>query len=171
MKALIQRTSTASVHVDDKTIAKTEKGLVVFLGIAKGDNESDIKYLVDKIANLRIFESENSRMDLSVSDIKGDILVVSQFTLCGNCNKGRRPDFTQAAPVEEAKELYEKTVEAFKSTGLKIQEGKFQAYMHVELINDGPVTIMLESRPDTQRSEVSRRVKATHAAERSAPPN
>jgi D-tyrosyl-tRNA(Tyr) deacylase len=146
MKALIQRTSSASVRVEDKTIAETEKGLVVFLGIANGDDESDIEYLVDKIINLRIFESEKNRMDFSVSDIKGDILVVSQFTLCGDCNKGRRPDFTKAAPIEEAKELYKKAVETFKSTGLTIQEGEFQAYMHVNLINDGPVTIMLESK-------------------------
>lgn len=145
MKALIQRVSHASVVVEHEEISKIDAGILLFLGIGKNDDENDIRYIVDKVINLRIFEGEDNKMDLSISDIKGELLVVSQFTLYGSCNKGRRPDFTNAASAENAKHLYDKTLEAFKNAGIIAQEGKFQTYMNVKIENDGPVTIMIES--------------------------
>lgn len=145
MKALLQRVKNASVTINNKKIANTNRGLLVFLGFTHGDNQRDIDFLVDKISNLRIFEGENGKLDLSVTDIKGEILVVSQFTLYGECNAGRRPDFGAAAPIDEAKAIYQQAIASFKKTGLIVQEGQFQAHMMVELINDGPFTILLES--------------------------
>lgn len=146
MKALVQRVSRASVNVNDKTVGKIGPGLVVFLGVALGDSREDASYLANKVVNLRIFADESSRFSLSALDTRGDILIVSQFTLMGDTRKGRRPDFTEAAPPDVAKELYEFFVEQVRSTGLKVETGLFQEHMLVEIHNDGPVTISLESK-------------------------
>ena len=146
MKALVQRVSRASVNVNDKIVGKIGPGLVVFLGVAQGDSKEDASYLANKVVNLRIFADESSKFSLSAMDTRGDILIVSQFTLLGDTHKGRRPDFTEAAPPDLANELYEFFVEQVRSTGLKVETGLFQEHMLVEIHNDGPVTISLESR-------------------------
>ena len=146
MKALVQRVSRASVSVNDKVVGKIGRGLVVFLGVAQGDSKEDASYLANKVVNLRIFADESSKFSLSALDTRGDILIVSQFTLLGDTRKGRRPDFTAAAPLDLAKELYEFFVEQVRATGLKVETGLFQEHMLVEIHNDGPVTILLESK-------------------------
>ena len=146
MKALVQRVSRASVSVNDRIVGKTAPGLVVFLGVAQGDSKEDASYLANKVVNLRIFADESSKFSLSALDTRGDILVVSQFTLLADTHKGRRPDFTAAAPLDLAKELYEFFVEQVRATGLKVETGLFQEHMLVEIHNDGPVTISLESK-------------------------
>lgn len=144
MKGLIQRVKRASVTIDGQLYSKIGSGLLVFVGVEKEDEKLNAEKLVDKIVNLRIFEDENDKMNLSVKDVKGEILVVSQFTLCGNCKKGTRPSFDNSAPLDKAIELYEYFVEQIKLSGLKVQTGKFRAMMDVELINDGPVTFWVE---------------------------
>ena len=146
MKALVQRVSQASVSVNDRIVGKIGPGLVVFLGVAQGDSKEDTTYLANKMVNLRIFADEASKFSLSALDTKGDILIVSQFTLLADTHKGRRPDFTAAAPPELARELYEFLVEQVRATGLKVETGLFQEHMLVEIHNDGPVTILLESK-------------------------
>lgn len=146
MKALIQRVKESSVTVGDEIISEIGNGMLVLLGIEKGDGEKDIKYLAEKITNLRIFEGEDGRFDYSILDKGGEIMLVSQFTLCADCKKGRRPDFGLAAPAEDAKDLYEKAVRAFGDMGVKVKQGKFQTHMLVKLTNDGPVTILLDSK-------------------------
>ena len=142
----MQRVSRASVSVNDKIVGTIGPGLVVFLGVAQGDSNEDASYLANKVVNLRTFADESSRFSLSALDTRGDILIVSQFTLLGDTRKGRRPDFTTAAPPGLAKELYEFFVEQVRSTGLKVETGLFQEHMLVEIHNDGPVTISLESK-------------------------
>jgi D-tyrosyl-tRNA(Tyr) deacylase len=146
MKALVQRVSRASVSVNDKIVGKIGPGLVVFLGVAQGDSKEDATYLANKVVNLRIFADESSKFSLSALDTRGDILIVSQFTLLADTRKGRRPDFTTATPPDLAKELYEFFVEQVRATGLKVETGLFQEHMLVEIHNDGPVTILLESK-------------------------
>lgn len=146
MKALIQRVKEASVVVDSKTTGAIKQGILIFLGISHEDDKREIEALVDKIVNLRIFENEGKRMDLSVKDLGGELLVVSQFTLCANLKKGRRPDFTQAADPGKAKELYDLFVEECRKTELKVETGEFAAMMDVSLVNDGPVTFLLDSK-------------------------
>lgn len=146
MKIVIQRVKQAKVKVNSEVIAKIEKGLLILIGAQQGDNRSDIDYLASKVLNLRIFEDENSKMNLSVLDISGEIMAVSQFTLLGDCTKGRRPSFDKAAKGEEALKLYEDFVSELKKSELKVQTGQFGAHMHVELINDGPVTLILDSK-------------------------
>jgi D-tyrosyl-tRNA(Tyr) deacylase len=146
MKALVQRVSRASVTVNDKIVGKIGPGLLVFLGVAHGDSKEDATYLANKVVNLRIFAGESSKFALSALDTTGDILIVSQFTLLADSRKGRRPDFTAAAPPDLAKELYELFVEQVRTTGLKVETGLFQEHMLVEIYNDGPVTILLESK-------------------------
>ncbi len=146
MKALVQRVSRASVSVDSKIVGKIGPGLVVFLGVAQGDSKEDASYLANKVANLRIFADEASKFALSALETRGDILVVSQFTLLADSRKGRRPSFTEAAPPDLAEELYKFFVEQVRSTGLKVETGLFQEHMLVEIHNDGPVTILLESK-------------------------
>ncbi|MDK2820155.1 MAG: D-aminoacyl-tRNA deacylase [Clostridia bacterium] len=146
MRAVVQRVKKASVTVDDRKIGVIEKGLVVFLGIADDDGEADVKYIVDKVSNLRIFSDSEGKMNLSVRDVKGEILAVSQFTLYGDCRKGRRPSFSSAAPPDKALKLYNQFVERLASEGLRVATGRFQADMLVSLDNDGPVTMLLDSK-------------------------
>lgn len=146
MKTLIQRVSSASVRVNGKQIGKICSGLLVFVGIGQGDSPKDINYLVDKILNLRIFPDQNGKFNHSILDIKGDLLVISQFTLYADCRKGRRPSFEAALNPSDALPIYQQVVNEFKKSGLKVAVGEFQAMMEVELINDGPVTIFLESK-------------------------
>lgn len=145
MRAVIQRVKSASVKVDGEIVGKIGKGLLVLLGVSVVDIEKDATYLVDKTLNLRIFEDNEDKMNLSLLDIKGEILVVSQFTLYGDSRKGRRPSFIDAAPPEKANQLYEYFVSEIHKKLLRVETGKFQAMMDVELINDGPVTILLDS--------------------------
>lgn len=144
MKALIQRVKRASVTINNELYSKIGFGLLVFLGVEKGDTIENAKLLADKLSKLRIFEDENEKMNLSIKDVKGEMLVVSQFTLAGDCKKGTRPSFDKAAPPDIAKKLYEDFVELIKTYDIPTQTGQFQAMMEVELINDGPVTFMVE---------------------------
>ena len=145
MKLLVQRVTKASVEVENKIIGKIDKGFLVFLGITHTDNKEIVDYLVKKLINLRIFEDENDKMNLSLKDVEGQLLIISQFTLYADTKKsGNRPSFTDAAKPEYANELYEYFVKECKQNGIYVQTGKFGADMKVELINDGPVTIMLE---------------------------
>ncbi len=146
MKSLVQRVSRASVSVNDKVVGEIGPGLVVFLGIGQGDSKEDATYLANKVANLRIFADDSSHFSLSALDTRGDILIVSQFTLLGDTRKGRRPDFTGAAPPNLAKQLYEFFVDQVRAIGLKVETGLFQEHMLVEIHNDGPVTVSLESK-------------------------
>lgn len=145
LRAIIQRVNFANVQVNNEEIGKINKGLLVFLGVKDDDKDEDILYLVDKVTNLRIFEDEEDKMNLSLKDVKGELLVVSQFTLYGDCKKGRRPSFIKAAKPEKAKFLYEKFIEETKSLGFNTQQGEFQAHMVINIQNDGPVTILLDS--------------------------
>lgn len=142
----MQRVSRASVSVNDRMVGKIGPGLVVFMGVAQGDSKEDAVYLANKVANLRIFADGSSHFSLSALDTRGDILIVSQFTLLGDTRKGRRPDFTAAAPPDLAKELYASFVDQVRATGLKVETGVFQEHMVVEIHNDGPVTVSLESK-------------------------
>ncbi len=146
MKALIQRVTHASVSVGCELVGKIDRGLVVFVGVAVGDTEKEARYLAQKTVNLRIFADDAGRFNVSALDIKGELLVVSQFTLLADARKGRRPSFVEAAPPELAERLIEFFVEEARSTGLKVETGRFQQYMQVEIHNDGPVTILLDSR-------------------------
>ncbi|MFQ5996367.1 MAG: D-aminoacyl-tRNA deacylase [Dehalococcoidales bacterium] len=145
MKALLQRVTRASVSIDNEEVGRIGKGLVVFLGVAGGDTEKDAQYLAQKIVNLRIFADEEGKFNLSALDIKAELLLVSQFTLLADTKKGRRPSFTEAAAPAQAEELFQYFVEQTRATGLKVATGRFQAYMQVEIHNDGPVTLMLDS--------------------------
>ncbi|PIS47980.1 MAG: D-tyrosyl-tRNA(Tyr) deacylase [Elusimicrobia bacterium CG08_land_8_20_14_0_20_51_18] len=146
MKAVIQRVKSASVSIGGKKHSEIAEGCLVLLGVAGGDSEDDVKRLCEKTLNLRIFSNPGGKFDFSIRDIKGELLVVSQFTLCADTRKGRRPDFTGAAKPEEAEKLYEDFVGEIKKSGLGVKTGVFGAEMAVELLNDGPVTIILDTR-------------------------
>jgi len=146
VKALLQRVGGASVSIADEEVGRIGRGLVVFLGVANGDTERDAQYLVQKIINLRIFSDAEDRFNLSALDIGGELLLVSQFTLLADTRKGRRPSFIEAAPPAQAEELFDYFVAQAHATGLKVATGRFQQYMQVEIHNDGPVTIVLDSR-------------------------
>ena len=145
MRAVVQRVTYSSVEVDGEIVGEINKGFNVLLGISKEDTEEDMKYIKDKIVNLRVFSDENDKMNLSLLDIKGELLLISQFTLYGDARKGRRPNFMNALGGEEAKKFYDKFIEMMKETGLKVQTGIFGADMKVDIKNDGPVTILLDS--------------------------
>jgi D-tyrosyl-tRNA(Tyr) deacylase len=144
MKAVIQRVASASVTVEGETVGTIGQGVLVLLGVEKGDEESKADWLAEKIAGLRIFSDASGKMNLSLRDVEGALLVVSQFTLAGNCSKGKRPSFDSAAPPDEGRRLYEYFVEAVRRLGLQVETGIFQADMRVSLVNDGPVTFILE---------------------------
>ena len=148
MRAVVQRVSSSKVTVDGEVIGDINKGLLVLLGVTHEDSSKDVDYIIDKVLNLRIFEDENEKMNLSLKDVGGELLVVSQFTLYGDCRKGRRPSFSSAARPEVATKLYEEFIEKAKKEGIVTQTGQFGANMMVDLTNDGPVTILLESNRD-----------------------
>jgi D-tyrosyl-tRNA(Tyr) deacylase len=146
MRAVVQRVSEASVTVDGDVVGAVERGLVVYLGAAEGDTPQDVQYTADKIAGLRVFPNDEGRMSLSVSDIEGGVLVISQFTLFGDVRRGRRPSFDGAAPPEDAERLYLDVVDGLRGRGLPVETGKFRAMMIVRCAVDGPVTIQIDSR-------------------------
>lgn len=145
MRAVVQRVDRASVTVDGSVTGSVKKGLLVLLGVAEGDTDKDLSYIVDKVTGLRIFEDENEKMNLSVQEVGGEILAVSQFTLCGDCRKGKRPSFDKAAKPDIANDYYERFVAACREKGIHVETGVFRAHMLVELVNNGPVTILLDS--------------------------
>lgn len=146
MRAVVQRVKGASVTVDNEEVGKIDQGFLVLLGVEDADTTDDVAYLAEKVCNLRVFEDDQDKMNLSLVDVKGELLVVSQFTLYGDCRKGRRPSFIAAARPEYANEMYEKFLEECKKHVDKVEHGKFQAHMEVELINDGPVTLLIDSK-------------------------
>lgn len=148
MRAVVQKVTKAKVTVEKQNIGQINAGFVVFLGVSLEDTYDDVKYLVEKIINLRIFEDEDDKMNLSLLDVKGELLAVSQFTLYGDCRKGRRPSFSRAAKPEVANKLYQDFVNLTKSKGVKVDTGKFRTNMLVEIYNEGPVTILLDSQKD-----------------------
>ncbi len=148
MRAIIQRVKEARVDVDGETVGRIGEGMLVLLGAGKDDSDIDAEYLAEKILTLRIFEDPDGKMNLSVTDTGGSLLVVSQFTLYGDCRKGRRPSFDKAAPPELAEALYEEFVSKLRSRGARVETGRFRAMMDVHLVNWGPVTLMLDSRKE-----------------------
>jgi D-tyrosyl-tRNA(Tyr) deacylase len=152
MKAVIQRVTRASVEVNGQAVGRIDAGMLVLLGVAKGDGELDARYLVEKIRTLRIFSDEQGKMNRSLADIGGSVLLVSQFTLLGRTANGRRPSFDEAAPPDEAKRLYDQVVAGLRDHGTLVETGVFAAHMQVELLNDGPVTFVLDSREAGERT-------------------
>ena len=146
MRAVVQRVKSASVKVDEKVIGQINNGILLLLGVEEADDDKDLEYMCDKVPNLRIFEDENGKMNKSLFDVAGSILVISQFTLLGDARKGRRPSFIAAARPEKAIPMYEKYINAMKEKNIRTQSGVFGADMKVQLINDGPVTILLDSK-------------------------
>ena len=146
MKAVIQRVRESAVTVDGREVGRIGRGILVLLGVSRDDTPADADYLLDKTLNLRIFEDEAGKMNRSLLDVGGELLVVSQFTLYGDCRKGRRPSFVQAAPPKTAEALYEHFVDQARGSGVPVATGRFRAMMDVSLVNDGPVTLILESR-------------------------
>lgn len=146
MRAVIQRVSGARVRVGEETVGQSGRGFLALIGVQEGDTEADLKYVADKVPHLRVFEDENGKMNRSLLDVGGEILAVSQFTLLGDARGGRRPSFIAAARPETANPLYERLVEDWRGRGIHVETGRFGADMQVELVNDGPVTILLDSR-------------------------
>jgi D-tyrosyl-tRNA(Tyr) deacylase len=147
MRLVLQRVQEASVEIDGKVVGRIGPGLLVFVGVGKSDSEHDAVFLADRVVGLRIFEDAAGKMNLSVKDVQGDILVISQFTLYGNTQKGRRPSFDAAAPPDHARVLYELFLQELRRSGLKIESGVFGARMKVFSVNDGPVTFIVDSEP------------------------
>jgi D-tyrosyl-tRNA(Tyr) deacylase len=154
MRMVIQRVSQASVQVDGDVVGKIGRGLLVFLGVGREDSQADIDFIADKAVNLRIFEDTDGKMNHSIKDIDGQVLLISQFTLFGDCRKGRRPDFTAAGPPDLAKTLYEQTIRAIEEKGVPVETGIFAAHMHIDSINDGPVTLILDSKKDKSKNSL-----------------
>uniref|UniRef100_A0A7V4DH64 D-aminoacyl-tRNA deacylase n=1 Tax=Candidatus Caldatribacterium californiense TaxID=1454726 RepID=A0A7V4DH64_9BACT len=146
MRAVVQRVRSASVRVNGEVVGAIERGLLVFLGVGKDDTEKDLEFMVWKIPRLRVFEDPQGKMNLNVQDIQGAVLCVPQFTLYGDCRRGLRPSFDEAAPPEMARQYYEEFLRRLRETGVRVESGVFGAFMEVELQNDGPVTILLESK-------------------------
>ncbi|MDA7980887.1 MAG: D-aminoacyl-tRNA deacylase [Pirellulales bacterium] len=146
MLACLQRVSSASVTVDGEIVGQIGKGLLILIGVGQGDTKADANFLAEKITGLRVFEDEAGKMNLALGDVGGEMLVVSQFTLLGDCRKGRRPSFIGAAPPEEANALYEYFCQRVRDQGVTVATGRFRAHMDVALVNDGPVTILVDSR-------------------------
>ncbi len=146
MRAVVQRVKHSQVTVEEKVVGKIQSGLMVLLGVEDGDAHKDVQYMIDKVTNLRIFEDEEGKMNCSIKDVGGDVLAVSQFTLLGDCRKGRRPSFINAARPDAANNLYEAFVEGVRTQGLTVETGVFQAEMLVDIANDGPVTLLLDSK-------------------------
>lgn len=146
MRVIVQKVLSSRVTVDNELIGSIDKGFNLLIGFCKEDTLEDLKYMSDKILNLRVFEDEDDKLNLSLLDVNGDILAISQFTLYGDCRKGRRPNFMNAMGGEEANKLYEEFVDILKKSGLKVETGKFGAHMKVDIVNDGPVTIMIDSK-------------------------
>ena len=146
MRVVVQRVSSARVSVDSRIVGEIGQGLLVLIGVARDDSERDAEWLADKVSSLRIFEDGDGKMNRSIRDVEGAFLAVSQFTLLGDCRKGRRPSYDKAAKPEEAEQLYAQFVECLRSQGHRVETGAFQEHMQVELVNDGPVTLMLDSR-------------------------
>jgi len=145
MKSVIQRVTEASVSVDGQCVGRIDNGRMVYLGVEKGDSEENMHWLCSKIVKLRIFADSEGKMNLSLKDVKGSLLVISQFTLCANLRKGNRPSYNEAADPEDASLLYDKALDTFRSLGFPVEKGVFGAHMHVTYTNDGPVTMLLES--------------------------
>jgi D-tyrosyl-tRNA(Tyr) deacylase len=145
MRACVQRVSSARVVVDGEVVGQIDRGVVVLLGVADTDGDDDLRWMADKVVGLRIFEDEAGKMNLALADVGGALLAVSQFTLLGDCRKGRRPSFVHAAPPERAERMYEQFVAAVRQRGVTVATGRFRTHMAVELVNDGPVTILLDS--------------------------
>ena len=148
MRAVVQRVSSASVTVENEVVGRIDHGFLVLLGIAGTDTSEDLNYLVNKLIGLRVFEDAHGKMNCSIEDVQGSMLVISQFTLYGDCRKGRRPSFIEAARPEIAEPIYEKFIAEIRAAGISVQTGRFQAHMDVQLINDGPVTLLLDSSKD-----------------------
>lgn len=146
MRAVVQRVSRANVIVDADIVGKIEQGLLVLLGVAKQDTPIDAEYLADKIAGLRVFEDSEGKMNLGIGEVKGSVLLISQFTLLGDVRRGKRPSFDDAAPPQTARELYELVADRIRRAGIPCSTGRFQEMMRVELVNEGPVTILIDSR-------------------------
>ena len=146
MRACVQRVSQASVTVDRDVISRIDTGFLVLVGVEKEDSDSDVRYLADKLLGLRIFDDDDGKMNRSIADVRGAMLIVSQFTLCGDVRKGRRPSFIDAAEPEEGERLYESLVRRIREAGIETQTGRFRTHMNVALVNDGPVTILIDSR-------------------------
>jgi len=145
MRACVQRVTSAKVVVDGKIVGAIGRGLLVLLAVAADDDDGDLRWLVDKVVGLRVFEDDEGKMNLGLEEVGGEMLVVSQFTLLGDCRKGRRPSFTAAAPPEMAEQMYERFVEEARGLGVRVATGVFRAHMQVELVNDGPVTLVIDS--------------------------
>lgn len=146
MRAVVQRVSSSSVSVEGEMIGSIKRGITVLLGVEEGDTSKDVDYMVDKIINLRIFEDEDEKMNYSLLDVEGEMLAISQFTLLGDCRKGRRPSYKTAARPDEANDLYMSFVEKCRASNVKVETGKFQADMKVDILNDGPVTLLVDSK-------------------------
>src|SRR5262245_20545645 len=145
MRAVVQRVSSATVRVDQRRVGEIGRGLLVLVGIENNDASEDVKYIAGKVRDLRIFQDEAGKMNRSVVDAGGSVLIVSQFTLCGDCRRGRRPSFDEAAPPSVARSVYDRLLVELRALGLKVETGEFQADMQVELVNEGPVTMLLDS--------------------------
>ena len=148
LRAVYQRVKEAKVTVDGQVTGSIGKGALIFLGIAEDDTEKDLDYIVDKCINLRLFEDKNGRFNLSLKDVSGEVLLVSQFTLLGDCRRGRRPSFSQAMAPEDARKMYQRAIEKVRSRGIRCESGVFQAHMEVSLVNDGPVTVLIDSKKE-----------------------
>ena len=146
MRAVVQRVTCARVRVDGRVVGEIGPGLLVFAGVEKGDGPGDVRYIAGKVGDLRIFEDTAGKMNLAIADAGGAVLLVSQFTLCGDCRKGRRPSFDEAETPAAARPVYDALARELRARSLKVETGEFQAHMHVELVNDGPVTMLLDSR-------------------------